>query len=115
LRIVAFGNKLDAEMEQNREASMADPALAQRADVIRAFNRQYTPLIGVLTDSYLDTPYPLAAVRIVYELGARHQAIAAELARDLGLDRGYLSRLVNRLRRDGLIEQNETGARWCSR
>ncbi len=79
--------------------------LANRAQAVRRFNRLYTQRIGVLAEGYLDTAYPLAAVRIVFELGDRGEAIAADLARDLSLDPGYLSRLVNRLRREDLIER----------
>lgn len=82
---------------------MNDTQLAHRAQAIRRFSRLYTQRIGVLGEGYLDTAYPLAAVRIIFELGDRGETIAAGLARDLKLDPGYLSRLVNRLRRDGLI------------
>ncbi|MDQ3654098.1 MAG: helix-turn-helix domain-containing GNAT family N-acetyltransferase [Chloroflexota bacterium] len=84
---------------------MTDDRIAHRAQAIRRFNRLYTQKIGVLEEGYLDTAYPLAAVRLVFELGDRGEAIAANLARDLSLDPGYLSRLVNRLRREGLIER----------
>jgi len=77
--------------------------IVQRANAIRAFNRLYTQTIGVLQEGYLDTSYPLAAVRIIFELGEREQAIAADLGRDLNLDQGYLSRLVQRLKRDHVI------------
>jgi DNA-binding MarR family transcriptional regulator/N-acetylglutamate synthase-like GNAT family acetyltransferase len=78
--------------------------LATRADSVRAFNRFYTQKIGVLDEGYLDTGYPVAALRVVFEIGQRGQAIAAGLARDLDLDQGYVSRLVKRLRRDGLVD-----------
>lgn len=84
---------------------MNDPQLAGRAQAVRRFNRLYTQRIGVLAEGYLDTTWPLAAVRIVFELGDRGEAIAADLARDLSLDPGYLSRLVNRLRREGLTDR----------
>lgn len=82
---------------------MPNDSLADRADMVLRFSRLYTQRIGALDEGYLDTAYPLAAVRVLFELGERDQAIAADLARDLRLDAGYLSRLVARLRRDGLI------------
>jgi len=82
---------------------MNDDRIARRAAAIRRFNRLYTQRIGILEEGYLDTDYPLAAVRLVFELGDRGEAIAADLARELNLDPGYLSRLVNRLRRDGML------------
>ncbi len=60
---------------------MNDSQLAGRAQAVRRFNRLYTRRIGVLAEGYLDTPWPLAAVRIVFELGDRGEAIAADLAR----------------------------------
>jgi len=78
-------------------------SLATRAQAVRAFNRFYTQTFGMLRDDYLETPYALPLMRVIFELGHRGEAIAADLARDLGLDQGYLSRLVKRLRRDGLV------------
>jgi len=85
-----------------------DSHLAHRAQAVRRFSRLYTQRIRVLDERYLDTAYPLAAVRTIFELGERGMAIAADLARDLGLDPGHLSRLVNRLQRDGLVERRAT-------
>lgn len=78
-------------------------ALAARAESVRAFNRFYTQKIGLLRADYFEAPYPLPLMRVIFELGRHGEAIAADLARDLALDQGYLSRLVKRLRRDGLV------------
>ncbi len=92
-----------------------DPALTQRAQSLRAFNRFYTRRIGVLGERVLDSPFSLAETRVLWELahapvGARGGAAgagagitASELARFLELDAGYLSRLLASLRRRGLI------------
>ncbi len=62
--------------------------LTQRAQAVRSFNRFYNQKIGVLGDGYLDTPYPLPVMRVIFELAHRGEAIAADIARDLGLNRG---------------------------
>ena len=81
---------------------MADPA-AQIAE-IRSFNRFYTKVIGLLDEGMHESPFTLAEARIVYELGKRGVAtVASELARDLDMDPGQLSRLVRRLDSYGLL------------
>ena len=74
---------------------------------VRRFNRFYTRRIGVLTDDYLGSAFPLPQARVLYELGNRGKSsgscTARELRADLDLDAGYLSRLVAGLRRQGLV------------
>lgn len=64
--------------------------------IVRHFNRTYTPRIGALDDSFLGSRLPLAAARLLFEIGP-HGAGVLELRRRLGLDSGYLSRLLRRL------------------
>lgn len=78
--------------------------LADRIDTIRAFNRDYTRRIGVLNEGLLDTPYTLAESRLLWELAHHEGATASTLARELELDPGYLSRLLRRLREQGLVQ-----------
>ena len=77
--------------------------------VLRRFNRSYTQRIGVLTDSYLDTGRPLGPSRLLFEIGAEGSRIA-ELRHRLGLDSGYLSRLLRQLEREGLVTMERDAA-----
>lgn len=83
---------------------MPHDQLASRVAAIRHFNRFYTRQIGVLADGYLASPFSLTEVRILYELAYRPGSLAAaDLSRELGLDAGYLSRLLRRFDRHGFV------------
>src|SRR6476661_8642879 len=73
---------------------------------VRAFNRFYTRQIGVLRDGLLKSPFSLAEVRVLYEIAHRHQPSATELCEELGLDPGYLSRILRGLEKRGLISKS---------
>jgi len=73
--------------------------LQTEAAALRAFNRFYTKRIGVLQEGLLGSPLSLTETRVLYELNARKGAVAAELARDLELDPGYLSRVLAAFKR----------------
>jgi DNA-binding MarR family transcriptional regulator/GNAT superfamily N-acetyltransferase len=70
---------------------------------VRAFNRDYTRRIGVLSQGLLDSPYSLTEVRVMYEIAHRPGVMAAQLADELGLDRGYLSRILKGFGAKGLL------------
>lgn len=71
-------------------------------DVVRRFNRSYTQRIGALDESFLGLGLPLGTARLVFEIGT-DPGTAQALRRRLGLDSGYLSRLLRRLEADGLV------------
>ncbi len=85
-----------------------------RVDAVRRFNRFFTRQIGVLREGLLYSPYSLAEARILFEVAHRDRALtASDLSRELGLDPGYLSRILARLEQQGLIDKSrsETDAR----
>ena len=84
-------------------ASASVPASAVKA--VRRFNRFFTRRIGVL-DPYLGSDLSLTDVRVLYELAHREAPVASELARELGLDGGYMSRILRRFEQAGWISRS---------
>src|SRR5258708_12536186 len=77
----------------------------EKIGTIRQFNRFFTRQIGVLREGLLHSPYSLTEARILFELGQSNQVTASKLGRELGLDAGYLSRILARLEQQGLLEK----------
>lgn len=74
---------------------------------LRQFNRFYTSFVGALSDRFLGTDYALTPMRVLYQIGAAgdHPPVAAEVAREMGLDKGQVSRAVADLDAGGLLER----------
>ena len=74
-----------------------------RAAAVRGFNRFYTKQIGLLRNGYLQSEFSLTQVRVLYELAHHGGRTATDLSKELGLDSGYLSRILLRFSKLGLL------------
>ena len=79
---------------------------ADRVAAIRAFNRFYTRQIGVVGGGYLQTDLSLTEARVLYELAQTDDLTASQIGTGLGLDAGYLSRLLRRFQQEGWLERH---------
>jgi DNA-binding MarR family transcriptional regulator/GNAT superfamily N-acetyltransferase len=79
--------------------------MEEQVEQVRHFNRFYTRQIGVLQRTLLESPFSLTEVRVLYELAHAEGITAAELCRELGLDAGYVSRILRGFRKRGLVEK----------
>lgn len=79
--------------------------MQDQIQAIRKFNRFYTNFLGLLNETLLDSPVTLTEARILFEIINLPDCNAKELIDILNLDRGYMSRVLKRLERIGLIER----------
>jgi DNA-binding MarR family transcriptional regulator/GNAT superfamily N-acetyltransferase len=88
---------------------MNDAQLAGRVAAVRAFNRLYTGVIGVLDEGPADAEYSLPEARVLFELAHQDPLPVTDLRKRLDLDAGYASRLLARLESRGLIARERSG------
>jgi DNA-binding MarR family transcriptional regulator/predicted N-acetyltransferase YhbS len=99
-----------ASSDAGRAADMADTGFDRRVAELRRFNRFYTQKIGVLEEGLLESPFSLTEARVIYEIALAENQTAADLGKRLGLDRGYLSRILRGFERRGLIRRVPSAA-----
>ena len=84
-------------------------------DEIRAFNRFYTNVIGLLDQHFLDSPFSLTEGRVLYEIYTTGECSAKEIRKSILIDEGYLSRILDNFVKQGLIRKTrspEDGRLW---
>ena len=84
---------------------MSDSGFDRRVAAVRRFNRFYTQKIGVLQEELLKTSFSLTESRVIYELALRTRPTASQLGKDLGLDTGYLSRVLRGFATRGMVDR----------
>jgi len=92
---------------------MIQTDLQEQVEAVRRFNRFYTRQIGVLHEKVLRSPFSLTEARILYELAHQEQTTATGLVKELGLDGGYVSRVLREFEKRGLLarQPSETDGR----
>jgi DNA-binding MarR family transcriptional regulator/GNAT superfamily N-acetyltransferase len=80
-------------------------AVYPEARAFRRFNRSYTKFIGTLNEGHLNSEFSLPEARVIYEIATREVPKATGIAEELGMDPGYLSRLLGKLQRTGVVEK----------
>jgi DNA-binding MarR family transcriptional regulator/N-acetylglutamate synthase-like GNAT family acetyltransferase len=89
---------------------MPEPDRDDQISAVRAFNRFYTSKLGFLDNRLLKSPFSLSEARVLYELANRQNPSAKGIGIELGLDPGYLSRIIQKLDKDGLITRKPVPA-----
>ena len=84
--------------------------MSHQIAAFRHFNRMYTRFIGTLDEGFLRTEYSLAEGRVLYELANRAEPKAKEIAEALGMDPGYLSRILSKFESAGLLKRRSSAA-----
>jgi DNA-binding MarR family transcriptional regulator/GNAT superfamily N-acetyltransferase len=87
-----------------------DDGMDNRVAAVRRFSRFYSRRLGMLQDAFLQTAFSLAEARVLYELAHRDQPTATAVADALGIDRGYLSRILRSFGERGLVAKSSSRA-----
>jgi DNA-binding MarR family transcriptional regulator/GNAT superfamily N-acetyltransferase len=82
---------------------MSQPNSDSQISAVRAFNRFYTRKLGVLDQQLLKSPFSLSEARVLYEIATLENPAAKEIGIELGLDPGYLSRMIQNFDDSGLV------------
>lgn len=85
-----------------------NPEIEQRVERIRSFNRMYMHRIGALAERIFDSPFSLAEVRVLNEILVCKDVTASLLCRELRMDGGYVSRILQGFEREGLITKEKS-------
>jgi DNA-binding MarR family transcriptional regulator/GNAT superfamily N-acetyltransferase len=88
---------------------MLEPGIDKEVGAVRAFTRFYTRKIGVV-DGMASSPFSLAEARVLYELAHREQPTATDIRKELGLDAGYISRILRDFERRKLVNREHSKA-----
>jgi DNA-binding MarR family transcriptional regulator/predicted N-acetyltransferase YhbS len=107
-RIALDGDLPLPDSKSDLPARDGPDSLHQRAEAVRHFNRFYTQRIGILNDRRMWSSFSLTQVRVLYELAQRDGATATQLARDLGVDQGYMSRILRGFERLGYLKRTRS-------
>ncbi len=79
--------------------------MSDAINAIRSFNRFYTNILGLHERHLLNSHFTLAEVRVMYEVMQATQVTASDLTTALNIDKGYLSRIIKKLEKHGLIHR----------
>src|SRR5689334_14262187 len=82
----------------------------RRIAAVRAFNRFYPLKVGLLSPGYLHSRFSITEARVIHQLATHPESEVADLRRELGLDPGYLSRILNRFEEDGLVRRGRSSS-----
>ncbi len=75
---------------------------------IRAFNRFYTSVVGLLDKHILESPYSLSEARVLFEINKLHPCTAKQVKDAMHIDEGYLSRIIDKFIKRGLVKKSKS-------